>query len=198
MTAAALPLAGLTALRVLRSLGALGGQRVLLTGASGGVGHYLVELAAAQGARVTAVVGDLARGERLLALGAEELVTDVEKAEGPFDVAIESVGGDTLGEVWARLTPRGQIVWMGQAGRTPPAVDFFDFRGGSSGTLRRFSYHDSDTTDAEDLATLVRLVVGGHLHPEIGVVADWSRTPEVLADLLGRRIRGHAVLTLAT
>ncbi|PZS31602.1 MAG: hypothetical protein DLM59_09670 [Pseudonocardiales bacterium] len=53
--AAALPLAGLTALRVLRACGDLIGRKVLLTAASGGVGHYIVELAAASGAEITAV-----------------------------------------------------------------------------------------------------------------------------------------------
>ena len=53
--AAALPLAGLTALRLLRASGAVAGLRVLLTGASGGVGHYVTELASAAGASVTAV-----------------------------------------------------------------------------------------------------------------------------------------------
>ena len=54
--AAALPLAGLTALRMLRTAGSVIGRRILLTGASGGVGHYFTELAAASGASVTAVV----------------------------------------------------------------------------------------------------------------------------------------------
>ena len=53
--AATLGVAGLTALRLLRSAGSVAGQRVLLTGASGGVGHFVAELAAAQGALVTAV-----------------------------------------------------------------------------------------------------------------------------------------------
>lgn len=53
--AAALPLAGLTALRLLRTAGSVLGRRLLLTGASGGVGHYLTELAAGAGAEVTAV-----------------------------------------------------------------------------------------------------------------------------------------------
>ena len=52
--AAALPLAGLTALRLLRASGAVAGLRVLLTGASGGVGHYVTELASAAGAAVSA------------------------------------------------------------------------------------------------------------------------------------------------
>jgi NADPH2:quinone reductase len=196
-TAATLPLAGLTALRLLRTAGSLSGLRVLLTGASGGVGHAVVELAAAQGARITAVVAHPERGARLLELGAEAIVTDVEKVDGPVDVAFESVGGDTLPAVWARLAPKGQVFWMGQAGGAGPTLDFFDYRGGTEATLRRFSYIDSDHSITDDLATLVRLVAGGHLHPEIGWRSDWSRTPAALAELLGRRLRGNAVLTIS-
>jgi hypothetical protein len=45
-------------------------------------------------------------------------------------------------------------------------MDFFDWRGGASATLRKFSYVDSDIPDGEDLSTLVRLVTGGRLHPD--------------------------------
>ncbi|MFD7168705.1 hypothetical protein [Streptomyces violascens] len=50
---------------------------------------------------------------------------------------------------------------------------------------------------ATDLATLVRLVEAGRLHPEIGSVRDWSRTAEVIADLRARKVHGNAVLTLS-
>src|SRR5919197_1677836 len=91
--ASTLGVAGLTALRLLRTAGSVSGKRVLLTGASGGVGHFVVELAAAQGALVTAVSATPERGGRPLALGAEAIVADVEEADGPFDVVLESVGG---------------------------------------------------------------------------------------------------------
>jgi NADPH:quinone reductase-like Zn-dependent oxidoreductase len=193
-TAAALPLAGLTALRMVRVLGPLAGRRILLTGASGGVGHYFTELAAAQGALVTAVVSAPQRGRGLVERGAAELVDDVEKAEGPFDVVVESVGGAVFPAAWSRLHPRGLFLWLGQASRKPPTMDFFDWRGGASATLRKFSYVDSDIPDGEDLSTLVRLVAGGRLHPETGRVANWRETPEVLRALVGREIRGNAVL----
>ena len=51
-------------------------------------------------------------------------------------------------------------------------------------------------SDADDLAMLVRLVAGDHLHPEVGVTADWSETPALLEALAERRIRGNAVLTI--
>jgi NADPH:quinone reductase-like Zn-dependent oxidoreductase len=195
-SAAALPLAGLTALRMVRVLGPLAGRRILLTGASGGVGHYFTELAAGQGALVTAVVSTRQRGRRLIEWGAAELVDDVEKAQGPFDVVVESVGGPTFSAAWSRLHPRGLFLWLGQASRTPPTMDFFDWRGGASATLRKFSYVDSDIPDGEDLSTLVRLVTGGRLHPEIGRVETWRKTPELLRALVAREIHGNAVLTI--
>ncbi|MBB3676812.1 zinc-binding dehydrogenase [Modestobacter versicolor] len=194
--AAALPLAGLTALRLLRTMGPLAGRRVLITGAAGGVGHYFVELAAAQGAVVSAVVSTPARGRRLLELGAHELLTSVEDGNGPYDVVAESVGGAVLGQAWSRLAQRGLLVWFGQASREPAQLDFFDWRGGASGTLRKFDASDGDVPDALDLATLVRLVAGGRLHPEVDRVRDWRATPEVLRALLAREVRGNAVLTV--
>ncbi|KJS51826.1 alcohol dehydrogenase, partial [Streptomyces rubellomurinus subsp. indigoferus] len=63
--AAAVPLAGITAMRLLRTAGSLTGRRGLLTGASGGVGHYVTELAVGAGAELTAVTATPARGARL-------------------------------------------------------------------------------------------------------------------------------------
>lgn len=117
-TAAALPLAGLTALRLLRRAGSVLGRRLLITGASGGVGHYVVELATAAGAHVTAVSATAERGTRLREFGATT-VTDVENAEGWFDVTMESVGGSSFVEARRRTDPRGTVIWFGQAGRHP-------------------------------------------------------------------------------
>jgi NADPH:quinone reductase-like Zn-dependent oxidoreductase len=196
-TAAALPLAGLTALRLIRTAGPLIGRRVLLTGASGGVGHYFVELAAAAGAGITAVTGSAERGRRLLELGARQLVHEVADAQGPFDLVLESTGGKNLPTALARLAPRGTLVWFGQASRTPVTLDFFDFFDGpESAVLRHFHYEHFDTPFGEDLATLVDLVDQGRLHPEIGVQADWAETADVLERLRERRVRGNAVLTI--
>ncbi|GAA1526156.1 zinc-binding dehydrogenase [Actinomadura kijaniata] len=195
--AAALPLAGLTALRLLRAAGSLTGRRVLLTGASGGVGHYLVELAAAAGAEITAVSATPERGRRLMELGAEAVVSDVAAANGTFDVVLESVGGRSLPAALARLARHGTLIWFGQASREPVTLDFFDFFAGPEGaTIRHFHYADPADPHGPDLATLVGLVASGRLHPEIGRVADWADTARVLTDLRERRVVGNAVLTL--
>ncbi|MCM2412313.1 zinc-binding dehydrogenase [Streptomyces sp. RKAG290] len=197
VTAAALPLAGITALRLLRAAGPVAGRRLLVTGASGGVGHYVTELAASSGAAVTAVSSTPERGARLLDLGAADVVTSPADAEGPYDIVLESVGGTSLPAALARLAPGGLLVWFGQASRTPVTLDFFDFfKGPVQARIAHFDYTRADTTYAADLVSLVRLVAGGRLHPEIGSVRDWSRTAEVIADIRGRRVRGNAVLTV--
>lgn len=196
--ASTLGVAGLTALRLLRHAGSVAGKRVLLTGASGGLGHFVVEMAATQGALVTAVSSTPERGERLLALGAADLVTDVEDAEGPFSVILESVGGRSLEAAVARLAPHGLLVWFGQASREPATLSFFSMVSSATyASIVPFTYWRTGASDADDLATLVRLVAQGHLHPEIGLSADWRETPDVLVALAERRIRGNAVLTVA-
>lgn len=195
-TASTLGVAGLTALRLLRSAGNVGGVRVLLTGASGGVGHFVVELAAAQGALVTAVSSSPERGERLLALGAAEVVADVEAAEAPFELVLESVGGASLTAALSRLAPRGKLIWFGQASREPGALNFGVAATAPFASIELFIYWRMGASDADDLATLVRLVAAGHLHPEVGLVADWRETPDALVALRERRVRGNAVLTV--
>ncbi len=191
--AAALPLAGLTALRLLRTAGSVIGRRILLTGASGGVGHYVTELAAAAGASVTAVVSSPERGERLR--GVDTIAYDVSDATGPFDLVLESVGGSSLPIALSKLVAGGQLIWFGEVSRQPVELDFFDlFAGPENATIRHFHY--TDGPDDEDLATLVRLVATGRLHPELGRIEDWSQTNAVLDALRNRRIRGNAVLTL--
>lgn len=195
---AALPLAGLTALRLVRAAGPLPGRRILLTGASGGVGHFVTELAAAAGAEVTAVTRNAERGARLVELGAAEVVHDVAAARGPYDIVLESTGGQALPLALARLARRGTLIWFGQASRTPVTLDFFDFfTGPESAVIRHFHYLDADTRLDDDLATLVRLTAQGRLHPEIGHVTDWTGTATALTALRDRRIRGKAVLTLS-
>jgi NADPH:quinone reductase-like Zn-dependent oxidoreductase len=190
--AAALPLAGITALRLLRTAGSLAGRRVLLTGASGGVGHYVTELAVGAGAELTVVTATPVRGERLAELGAN-VVHEVAAAQGPFDVVLESTGGPDLPLALSKVCPGGTLVWFGQASRTPVTLDFFELLGGPERvTIQHFHY--AGAPYGSDLSALVRLVEQGRLHPEIGRITDWAQTADALVDLRERRIRGKAVL----
>lgn len=197
-TAAALPLAGLTAARLLRRAGAVIGRRLLITGASGGVGHYFVELATAAGAEVVAVCSTTQRGERLRQFGATT-IADVRDAEGWFDVALDSVGGDSFVEARRRTHPNGTVIWFGQVGGQPITLDFFDWVRGTAGArIEAFHYEHSDRSNSDDLATLVRLVAEGRLHPEIGARRPWQHTAQVIDDIRDRRVRGNAVLEVIT
>jgi NADPH2:quinone reductase len=192
--AAALPLAGLTAVRLIRSVRPLLGRRLLITGASGGVGHYVTELAIASGAEVVAVTATAERGARLRELGAHT-VTDVEDAPGWYDVAMESVGGSSFSSARSRVRPEGELLWFGQAGKEPIKVDFFEWIQGTVGAaITPFDHARSDRGDAADLAMLVRLVAEGRLHPEIGTIGSWEETAARLDDLRRRQLVGNAVL----
>src|ERR1700736_4891145 len=94
--AAALPVAGLTALRTLRHGAPLLGKRVLITGAAGGVGNLAVQLATRSGAKVIAVVGDAERAKVVEGLGASEIVIGIEAAQGRFELILEAAGGASL------------------------------------------------------------------------------------------------------
>lgn len=196
-TAAALPLAGLTAVRLIRAAGPLIGRRLLITGASGGVGHYVTELAVASGAEVTAVSASPERGAKLAALGAT-VVPEAAAAPGRYEVVMESVGGPSLAAARRKARTTGIVLWFGQASQTPATIDFFDWIDDTAGArITTFHYQRGDFADAGDLATLVRLTADGRLHPEIGALLPWDRTPEVIDAIRQRRLRGNAVLTLS-
>ncbi|MFJ8473670.1 zinc-binding dehydrogenase [Kitasatospora sp. NPDC094011] len=196
--AAALPLAGLVARRLLAKAGPLAGRTVLATGMSGGVGQFVVQLAAAEGARVTAVAARSAPWHHLPALGAA-VTHDIEAlADGTFDIVLDSVAGP-LGSAAARkLVPGGLFLWFGQAAAQPLTLDFFTLLEGGRGlTLHHFVYlATDDRQDADDLADLLELAAQGRLRAEIGHRAHWSHTAALLEEMARGRLRGKAVLTV--
>ncbi|MDF5751177.1 zinc-binding dehydrogenase [Spongiactinospora sp. TRM90649] len=112
--AAALPMAGVTALRTVRSRDILG-RRVLITGAAGGVGRYAVQLAALGGAHVIASVGSPARAQGLAELGASQVVVGLTGIDRPIDLILDKVGGPQLAAAWALLAEGGVIRTIGSA-----------------------------------------------------------------------------------
>src|SRR5919197_4239866 len=101
VAAAALPAAGVTALRALRRLGSVVGRRVLVSGASGGVGRFAVQLAARAGAHVIAAVGSTARGAGLTELGAAEVVVGLGGVTEPVFGVVDNVGGRLLADAFS-------------------------------------------------------------------------------------------------
>jgi NADPH:quinone reductase-like Zn-dependent oxidoreductase len=195
--AAALPVAGLTALRALRAGGALLGRKALITGASGGVGSLAVQLARAGGAEVTALVSGPHRVEMVRGLGADAVVTSLDQNAGPFDVVLDGVGGKVLVDALHRLRPGGVVVAYGLSGGGPSSLSFSDFRNAPLGRMVGFFIYGTDQlTFGADLGYLARLVDDGRLHVPVGVGLDWRRTIEGVEALRRREATGKIVLTV--
>lgn len=193
--AAAVPVAGVTALRALRRLGSILGRRVLITGASGGVGRFAVQLAARAGAHVVASVGSPERGEGLATLGAAEVVVGVDEISEPVYGAIDNVGGYTLTGVYGLLQPGGCVQSVGMASLEPTTIDFerARLRGGDT----RIEAFAIGPGFGPDLALLVGLVAAGQLDPQVDWRGPWDKAADAAEALLGRRIRGKAVLEVS-
>jgi len=195
--AATLPVAGLTALRALRLGGFVLGKRVLITGATGGVGHFAVQLAAASGARVTAVARDADRGAALRGIGATEVVPALEELPGSFDLILESVGGTSLSSAMKLVGPDGALVFFGNSSQQPSSMSFADFGGHPRARLLPFHvYETGPATFGADLAFMASLIEQGRLKPQIGYQGNWRQLDAALAGLRDRRFGGKAILTI--
>jgi len=192
--AAALPVAGLTALRTLRHGAPLLGKRVLITGAAGGVGNLAVQLAARSGARVTAIVGNPERARVISGLGAAEIVTDIEQAEGRFALILEAAGGRSLKGAIDRVEAKGTIVVFGNSSGEPTEIDFRVFGEHQNARIQAFHYFTCEGEDrfAPDLALLASLVGDGSLRPVV-TEYDWRDINRIGPLLRGRHVRGKAV-----
>jgi NADPH:quinone reductase len=194
--AAAVPVAGVTALRALRRLGSLVGRRVLITGASGGVGRFAVQLAAKAGAHVVASVGSPERCEGLAALGATEVVVGVEGVAEPVYGVLDNVGGPMLAEVHGLLEPGGCVQSVGMASLEPTTIDFEQARLRAGNT--RIEAFAVGPRFGPDLALLVGLVAAGELDPQVDWRGPWDKAADAAEALLGRRVRGKAVLEVSS
>lgn len=193
-TAAALPVAGVTALQAVRRLGSLIGRRVLVTGASGGVGRYAVQLAARAGAHVIASVGGPARAGGLRELGAAEIVFGPSEMSGRVYGVLDNVGGSQLAEAYNRLEDGGVVQAIGMASREPTLIDFEEARTRvDRGRLETFNL---STPLGDDLAHLVDLLRRAELDPQIGWRGPWDKALEAAEALLARRVPGKVVLDL--
>jgi NADPH:quinone reductase len=195
--AATLPVAGLTALRALRLGGLILGRRVLITGATGGVGHLAVQLAAASGARITAVARDAGRAASLRGMGASDVVSSVEELTGTFDLILESVGGSSLSAALKLVGADGALVFFGNSSLQPSAISFADFGGHPRARLLPLHIYETGTaTFGADLGLMASLIERGVLNPQIGCQGSWRRLDAALAGLRDRRFGGKAILTV--
>jgi NADPH:quinone reductase-like Zn-dependent oxidoreductase len=196
--AATLATAGLTALRSLELGGSLLAKRVLVTGATGGVGLYAVQLAALGGGVVTALVRDVEKGRATLQHLAEVVVVD--NVANQFDVVIDAVGGTTFAAAIEHIAPRGVIVNLA-TGSAEEIVSFratcFDRAAGA--TIHTFNLLEElpRMNVAGDLARLVSLTAQRKLIAPVALEAPWQEIGRAIDALLAREITGKAVLRVA-
>ena len=197
--ASTLPVAGLTALFALEKGGGLLARRVLITGATGGVGHLGIQLAVAAGAQVVAQVRQADQADFVRAAGAHEVVVgELAAAPNPgrFDLVIESVGGSTLSQALAALAPSGACVSLGVSASSEATIDARSFFNTGRIAYYGFSlFQEFGRCSASDgLSRLATLVADGRLRPHIDIEAPWTDIASVAANYLDRRFPGKAVL----
>jgi NADPH:quinone reductase-like Zn-dependent oxidoreductase len=193
--AAALPVAGLTALRALEVVGFVLGKRVLVTGASGGVGRFAIQLAKLGGAHVTGIAR---RTEGLKELGADELAPEID-LDGPiYEAIIDGVGGPVLGAAIQRVAPGGTIVSFASTVTDPvsyPSRELF----ARAPRARVYGFYlfgelEHTRSGSTDLRRLADQVAEGRLDPQIDLTLPWTDAAQAIDALLDRRVNGKAVL----
>lgn len=199
--AAAVPVSGVTALLALTDVGHVTvGQKVLITGASGGVGSYAVQLAKALGAEVTGVCST-SKMDLVRSLGASHVIdyTQDDFADGTrrYDLIIDIAGNPSLSRLRRALTPTGTAVivggedsgnWTGM-GRQLRALARSPF-------LRQRLTMVTPRQRSTDLDRLTSLIEAGTVTPSIGATYPLDQVPQALRYLEAGQARGKVVITI--
>ncbi len=194
--AAAVPTAAATALRGLRDVGKLRpGQKVLVNGASGGVGTFAVQIAKWLGADVTGVCS-AKNVELVRSLGAEHVIDytqqDFTQAGRLYDLILDNVGGQPFSAYRRVLTPRGTLLPnTGHAGMSYVVEAFV-----LSTFLRRQARPFLGTPTNADLVLLKGLLESGDLTPVIDRTYPLEETAEAIGHIGAGHARGKVVITV--
>lgn len=194
---AVLPTAGLTALRTLRLGPAILGRRVLVTGATGGVGRFAIQLAHLGGADVTALVSTSSlRTEGLATLGADAIASDVDDVAGRFDLILESVGGATLARLLTKVDPLGTLVMFGNSSDEPTTFNARDVYNDALVRIQGFELFCGGEPFGRDLGYLARLVSSHALDPQLAATSPWEGLPGAVEALRRREVAGKVAVLL--
>ncbi|MDQ5854372.1 MAG: NAD(P)-dependent alcohol dehydrogenase, partial [Chloroflexota bacterium] len=200
--AAAVPISGLTALQAVRDHGQVqAGEKVLIVGASGGVGTFAVQIAKAFGADVTGVCST-AKVDAVRALGADHVIdyTRADFADGRqhYDVILDIGGNRRLSHLRRALTPKGRLVivggetdgrWLGGSDRQIRATLLSPFVSQKLGTFVA-------SENADDLVTLHELIQAGTVTPAIDRTYPLAEVAAAIRYLLDGQARGKIVITV--
>jgi len=198
--AATLPVAGLTALHALRQGGLSLGRKILVDGATGGVGHLAVQLAATAGAQVFAQVRRPEQASLVAPWCGERVIVSPDlrtaAASGPYHLVLDSLGGSALSAALAMLAPGGTCVTFGVSESPTATIESgVFFRQGGVRLYGLILFHELTSAPAgEDLALLAHEIAQGRLSPHIAVESEWTDIDAIARRLLAREFAGKAVL----
>jgi len=194
--AATLPVAGLTALLTLAKGGQLLGKKILITGATGGVGMFAVQLAALSGAHTTALIRSHDDEQMIKELGADEIIFSAGDTKNLFHLIIDSVGGGLIGELITKVAPHGMLVSYGNSSEQQDASYTVTTMYRSSVTLYGFILFGELKTETASVALsrLIDLISRNKLRIVIEKETSWAEIQQVAHDLIDRRFKGKAVL----
>ncbi|MBV9015015.1 MAG: zinc-binding dehydrogenase [Alphaproteobacteria bacterium] len=199
--AATLPVAGLTALHALRQGGLLLGRKVLVDGASGGVGHLACQLASAAGALVWGHIRREEHREAVAEWCGERVVLgrDLRAAKpyGPFWLILDSLGGSALSAALGMLQPNGTCVTFGVSEASTATFESREFFGTGGAKLYGLTlFHELMSVERAGigLRLLAELIQAKKLRPQIAVEAPWSEIGTIARRLIDREFTGKAVL----
>jgi NADPH2:quinone reductase len=196
--AATLPVAGVTAAGILRLARTHAGDRVLVTGAAGGVGQFTLQLALQAKATVTGQAASEERAAAVRATGAEALVHpgDGSPVDGEFDVVLDGIGGPMLGPLLAATAANGRVVVYGNSADAESTFRVETFYG-KGVTIYGFRVFTSvpPAQAVKDMATLADQVASGALSVKVQATAPLADALPLIADLYARKVTGKVVLT---
>jgi NADPH:quinone reductase-like Zn-dependent oxidoreductase len=174
------------------------GERFLVTGAAGGVGTAAVQIGAAIGAAVVASVRDPARRAAVAELGAAVIDPSEAEGHGPYDVALELVGGESFAASFRALATGGRMAVIGVAAGTHVELDLLALMGRRArvmgSTLRSRSAEEKALAARGVEADLLPLVEAGRLRVVVGAVVDLESAPDAYAQFRAGGKLGKIVL----
>jgi NADPH:quinone reductase-like Zn-dependent oxidoreductase len=199
--AAAVGVSGLAALAAIERAHLRPRQRVLVLGASGGVGSFATQLAAAAGAHVTGV-SSAGKSEFVASLGADVVIdyraTDVTATPHPFDVIIDAGGLTPLRRLRRILTPKGTLVIIGgEGGGRVTGGAGRQLRAGLASLLTRQTLTSVlSTANTEGVERLCAHIAAGDVSPAVTTSYPLERSADALVDLAAGRIAGKAIIAV--